>query len=308
MRTSDVYAGSFDESVPLDSSSNVCPECDGRFAPSGGESVCEDCGLVREEPRLDRGPEWRACDRAERKRTGAPVTEARHDRGLSTTIGRWRDANGNSLSGRKRRQLGRLRREHSRSRCESKADGNLMYAFNEIRRISGVLELAESIRDQACALFRTAQSEGLLRGRSIEGMAAGCVYAVARCNGLSRTVVEVAEPAPIGRGKVEGAYRVLNAELGLPAKPVGPSAFVPRFCSELGVSDEIQSRALRLAEAAEEAGVTNGVQPSGFAAGCLYKALDGRRTPSQGTVASVADTSTKTLRKHRDTLDELGSP
>lgn len=308
MRTSDVYAGSFDESVPLDSSSNVCPECDGRFAPSGGESVCEDCGLVREEPRLDRGPEWRACDRAERKRTGAPVTEARHDRGLSTTIGRWRDSNGNSLSGRKRRQLGRLRREHTRSRCESKADRNRMHAFNEIRRITGVLELAESIRDQACALFRTAQGEGLLPGRSIEAVAAGCVYAVARCNGLPRTVEEVAEPAPVGRAKVEGAYRVLNAELGLPSRPLVPSEFVPRLGSELGVSDDVQHRALRLAEAAEEAGVTNGVQPSGFAAACLYKALEGSRVVTQGEVASAANTSAKTLRKHRDTLAEAGVP
>jgi transcription initiation factor TFIIB len=182
-----------------------------------------------------------------------------------------------------------------------------MYAFTDIRRITSVLELAESIRDQACALFRTAQREGLLPGRSIEAMAAGCVYAVVRCNGLPRTVAEVAEPAPVDRTNVEGAYRVLNAELGLPAKPLSPSAFVPRISSALGVSDDVQHRALRLAAAAEEAGLTNGVQPSGFAGGCLYKALEGRPVPTQCEVASAADTSRKTVRKHRDTLNELGA-
>ncbi|MFQ3319670.1 MAG: transcription initiation factor TFIIB, partial [Natronomonas sp.] len=47
-----------------------------------------------------------------------------------------------------------------------------------------------------------------------------------------------------------------STELGLPAKPVTPSAFVPRLASELDVSDQIRQRARQLAEASESTGPT----------------------------------------------------
>mgnify|MGYP002760187302 CR=1 FL=1 len=66
-----------------------CPDCDGQLRTEAEETVCSDCGLVVDTDRIDHGPEWRSFDdsRTNPKRTGAPLTEARHDRGLSTEIG-----------------------------------------------------------------------------------------------------------------------------------------------------------------------------------------------------------------------------
>jgi len=63
-----------------------CPDCDGQLRTEAEETVCSDCGLVVDTDRIDHGPEWRSFDdsRTNPKRTGAPLTEARHDRGLST--------------------------------------------------------------------------------------------------------------------------------------------------------------------------------------------------------------------------------
>jgi len=66
-----------------------------------------------------------------------------------------------------------MRREHSRGRFQTKAERNLAHGLGEVRRIVSTLELSASIRDQACQLFRSAQNEDLLRGRSIEAIAAG---------------------------------------------------------------------------------------------------------------------------------------
>ena len=89
----------------------TCPECDGSLAADAehGETVCEECGLVIEEDNIDRGPEWRAFDSAEKdekSRVGAPTTNMMHDKGLSTNIG-WqdKDAYGNSLSSRDRKSV-----------------------------------------------------------------------------------------------------------------------------------------------------------------------------------------------------------
>jgi transcription initiation factor TFIIB len=306
MATRDIYETTFDEDVQTDAESNQCPECDGRVTTNAVENVCEECGLVVDEQRIDHGPEWRGFEEDERERTGAPLTAARHDRGLSTEIGRGTDANGNELSGQKRRRLARMRREQTRGRFQSKAERNLAHGLGEVRRISSALELSETIRDQACRLFRSAQNEDLLRGRSIEAMAAASVYGACRCNGQPRTLDEVSESARLKQSRVTNAYTTLNTELGLPAQPVTPSAFVPRLASELEVSDQIRQRARRLAEASESTGATTGVRPSGFAAACLYKA--GREQGqwlTQSDVAAVANVSAVTVRTHRDTLDEL---
>jgi len=306
MTNRDIYETTFDEDVQTETESNHCPECDGRIITNSVETVCEDCGLVLDENQIDHGPEWRRFDTDERERTGAPLTAARHDRGLSTEIGRGADANGNDLSGSKRRRLARMRRHQSRGRFQSKAERNLAHGLGEVRRIVSALDLSESLRDQACQLFRSAQTEDLLRGRSIEAMAAASVYGACRCTGRPQPFDDVIEVARVEDSRVRNAYTTLNTELGLPAQPVTPSTFVPRLASELDVSDQIRQRARQLAAAAESTGVTTGVQPSGFAAACLYKAgREHGRWLTQSDVADVADVSPVTVRTHRDTLDEL---
>ena len=191
-------------SSPTDS----CPDCGGTVRSQQHELVCADCGLVVETDTLDRGPEWRSFDDSDATpaRTGAPLTVARHDRGLSTEIGHKTDATGSTVPGRKRAQLARLRREQARGRFQSKADRNLAHGLNEVRRIASGLGLAESLRNQACQLFRSAQAECLLRGRSIESMATASVFGACRCAGAARLLSEVARHARVDDSRVGAAY------------------------------------------------------------------------------------------------------
>lgn len=304
MATREIYSTSFDEDVSDDST--ACPECSGQMRTNAVETVCEDCGLVVDEQRLDHGPEWRAYDEDARRRTGAPLTATLHDRGLSTEIGRRTDANGIELAGQKKRQLSRLRREHKRGQFQSKTERNLAHGLGEIRRIVSALGLSDSVRDQACQLFRSAQQEDLLVGRSIEAIATASVYGVCRCNGLPQTLDDVTTPARVEQSRVSNAYKTLNTELGLPTQPVRPSAFVPRLASDLDVPNHIRRRSRTLAEQAATAGVATGVQPAGFAAACLYTAAS--ETDwwlTQSEAAEAANVTPVTIRSHRDTLDEL---
>src|SRR6056297_1908197 len=305
MATRNIYETTFDEDVQTDTESNQCPECDGRVTTNTVETVCEDCGLVIDEQRIDHGPEWRGFDVDKRERTGAPLTAARHDRGLSTEIGRGTDAKGNELSGEKQRRLARMRREQTRGRWRSKAERNLAHGLGEVRRLASALELSDSVRDQACQLFRSAQNEDLLRGRSIEAIAAASVYGACRCNGLSRLVDDVSEMARVAESRVTNAYKTLNEELGLPAEPVSPSMFVPRLASDLECPDRIRQRARTPAEQAEKRGVTTGVHPAGFAAACLYKAgQEQGQWVTQRAVAESGNVTPTTVRTHHETLEE----
>jgi len=281
----------------------TCPECGGRLNASGDETVCGECGLVVGADRIDRGPEWRSFDDGEdRKRTGAPLTRSRHDRGLSTEIGYGSDGR---LTGRKRRQLSRMRREHNRSRIASKTERNQVYAFTEIRRMVADQSLPESIKEQACTLFRSAQSEDLLRGRSLEGFAAATVYAACRAGTVSRTVDEMVEVSRASRDEFKAAYGALNTELGLPIGPIDPREYLPRFASQLDLDADVERRARDLARRAREDGIVGGRDPSGFAAGCLYAAArEFDAGVTQAEAADVADVSPVTLRSAYHDLTE----
>jgi transcription initiation factor TFIIB len=274
--------------------------------PDGGETVCADCGLVVGEYRIDHGPEWRtfADDDGNPKRTGAPLTRSRHDRGLSTEIGR-----STRVKGRKRRQLARMRRQHNRARISTKRERNQVYAFTEIRRLTSALSLPERIRDHACSLFRSAQNEDLLCGRSLEGFAAACVYAACRVARVSRTVDEVVRAAKATEDEQRAAYDALNRELGLPVGPIDPVEYVPRFATELGLAGEVERRAREYAAEAAERGLSVGRNPSGVAAACLYTAaLDANAGVTQKEAADVAGVTPVTLRstyaEFRDGDDE----
>ena len=288
-----------------------CPECGGDVTADSehGETVCRDCGLVVEEDAVDRGPEWRAFDAAEKdskSRVGAPTTNMMHDKGLSTNID-WRDkdAYGNSLGARQRKKMQRLRKWNERFRTRDSQERNLKQALGEIDRMSSALGLPENVRETASVIYRRALSEGLLPGRSIEGVSTSAVYAAARQAGVPRSLDEVAAVSRVEKSEIARTYRYVVRELGLEVRPADPESYVPRFASELGLSDESENRARELLRSAKEQGVHSGKSPVGLAAAAVYAAslLTNEKT-TQAAVSEVADISEVTIRNRYHELLE----
>lgn len=279
-----------------------CPECEGSLRSMGAETVCDECGLVVSEDRLDRGPEWRsfADDDTNPERCGAPLTRSRHDRGLSTEIG-----HSTRLKGRKRRRVARMRRQHKRAQISSKRERNQVYGFTEIRRLIGQLELPDALCERACVLFESAQKMDLFQGRCIEGFAAAAVYAVCRTASVSRTLDEIVTVASADEDELKVAYGALNRELDLPTGPIDPTEYLARFASELDVPNEIERHARELATDARDSGLVAGRNPSGVAAACLYTAA--RRAGhdlTQRVAGDIAGVSAVTIRNTYQDLRE----
>ena len=188
-----------------------CPECDGDLVASGAETICQGCGLVVEENEIDRGPEWRAFDSAEKdekSRVGAPTTNMMHDKGLSTNIDwRDRDAYGNSLDSRQRQKMQRLRKWNERFRTRDSKERNLKQALGEIDRMSSALGLPEDVRETASVIYRRALDENLLPGRSIEGVSTASLYAAARQAGVPRSLDEVSGVSRVEKSEIARTYR-----------------------------------------------------------------------------------------------------
>ncbi|WP_254279292.1 transcription initiation factor IIB [Haloarcula marina] len=307
MSSSKPYTDGFDEDPDTDLR-GACPECTGAVAVDGGERACTDCGLVIDGHGLAYGnrPRW-SEDGPDTRRTGAPLTPARHDDGLSSEIGRGGDANGNPLSARKRRQIRRLRREHTRGRFRSKAEQNLAFACGEIARIVGAIDLKRDIREFASRLFRRAQNRSLIRGRSLEGFAAASVFAACRCRGIQRPAAEIASVARCDEETLLNDYRTLNVELQLETTLQKPDQLLPGIASTLELEHTVANRARELIREAESAGIANGRRPAGVVAAAIYlagKDFSDRRT--QREIADAAGVSTVTLRQRMYDLEETG--
>ncbi|MFC6962544.1 transcription initiation factor IIB [Halocatena marina] len=291
----------------------VCSECGGKLITDDehGETVCAECGLVAEEDEIDPGPEWRAfnsSERDEKSRVGAPTTHMMHDRGLSTTIG-WqdRDAYGNSLTGRQRQKMQRLRTWNERFRTRDSKERNLKQALGEIERMASALGLPKTVRETASVIYRRALAEDLLPGRSIEGVATAALYGAARQTGTPRSIDEVAAVSRIDAMEFKRTYRYIVRELNLEIEPADPVSYVGRFASELDISEEAERRARELLESAKKDDVTSGKSPVGLAAAAVYAAprLTNEKI-TQSEVSEVTDISEVTIRNRYKELLEAG--
>ncbi|WP_277554269.1 transcription initiation factor IIB [Halobaculum limi] len=277
-----------------------------------GELMHEPTGLIVEENRVDRGPEWRAFNHSERQsksRVGAPVTETMHDKGLTTTID-WKDqdAYGRSISSEKRSQMHRLRKWQERIRTKDAGERNLQFALSEIDRMASALGVPRSVREVSSVMYRRALNEDLIRGRSIEGVSTATLYAACRKEGIPRSLEEISEVSRVERKEIGRTYRYISQELGLEMKPVDPKKYVPRFGSQLDLSEEVKSKANEIIETTAEEGLLSGKSPTGFAAAAIYAAsLLCNEKKTQREVADVAQVTEVTIRnRYQEQIEAMG--
>jgi|TARA_B100001964_G_C14260970_1_gene615493 transcription initiation factor TFIIB len=291
---------------------DICPECNSKSLVKDyerAEIVCNECGTVCDDKIMDMGPEWRAFDyeqRVKRSRVGAPMTYTIHDKGLSTVID-WRnkDSYGKDISPRKRAQIYRLRKWQQRIRVSNATERNLAFALTELDRVASRLGLPRNVRETAAMVYRRAVEKGLIRGRSIEGVAASSLYAACRQCKVPRTLDEIADSAKLNRKEIGRTYRFVSRELGINLSPTTPIDYVPRFGSELNLSGEVQSKAIEILKKAMQKELTSGRGPTGVSAAAIYISsvlLGERRT--QREVADVAGVTEVTIRNRYKELAE----
>ncbi|CAI50502.2 transcription initiation factor TFB [Natronomonas pharaonis DSM 2160] len=276
-----------------------------------GELIHEPTGLVLEDEHIDRGPEWRAFTHSERQsksRVGAPTTQTMHDKGLTTQID-WKDkdAYGQSISSDKRSQMNRLRKWQERIRTKDAGERNLQFALSEIDRMASALGVPRSVREVASVTYRRALDEDLIRGRSIEGAATATLYAACRQESIPRSLDEVAEVARVEQKEIGRTYRYLSQELGLEIKPADPKEYVPRFCSELALSEAVEQKTREIIDVTAEEGMLSGKSPTGYAAAAIYAAsLLCNEKKTQREVAEVAQVTEVTIRnRYQEQIEAL---
>ncbi|MCJ7739892.1 transcription initiation factor IIB [Candidatus Microgenomates bacterium] len=287
-----------------------CPECASKnliHDYDSGETICGDCGLVLYEQTLDRGPEWRAFtqeEKASRSRVGMPTSYSIHDKGLSTTISQInRDAFGRRLPQSTRLQMWRLRKWQIRSRVHSSIDRNLAQAMSELERLSSKVSISSPIREKAAVIYRKALDKRLVRGRSINAIAAAALYAACRKSGSPRTLLEIAHASLAYKKDVARCYRMLLQELDFHMPLSDPLTFVSKIAEKNGVSGKTQGKAIAILGEARRKRFSSGKDPMGMAAAALYIAcLQNNEKVTQKDIAEASGVTEVTVRNRYKAL------
>ncbi len=287
-----------------------CTECGSRNIyrnAEKGETTCRECGLVIEDRMIDFSQEWRDFEDdsgGSKRRTGAPSSQTSFDQGLGTEVGSTSDFY-KLGSDRNRDKFFRLRNWNIR--ISTAIERNLKVALAELKRVSSFLKLPKSVEEEAARIYRRAVQKGLVRGRSMESVVAGALYAACRRHEVPRTLDEMSESSGIEKKEIGRTYRFVTRELEISIKPSNPADYIPRFASALKLSAETQSKSVDILEMARDIELTSGRGPTGIAAAALYVAslIHGEKR-TQREVADVAGVTEVTIRnRYKELIKKL---
>ena len=244
--------------------SNLCPECGGSimFIEEKAEDVCRQCGLILNERQVDFSHSGKRAytsqERNNREQTGSPISILLPDMGLTTVIDTQKITNPD---------LKRAAKWNTRITWQKR---NLLIATTELKRIGSNINLPNHVKEEAMRLYIEAFKRKLLRGRSINGIVAACLYLACRRKGIPRTLQEILEEASVSPKEVRRSVSILMKEFKLKTQATDPVALLPRDVTDLGLDSEIVALTSKILTTYISNFSISGIDPKGLCAGAIY--------------------------------------
>ena len=272
-----------------------CPECDSTDNITDyirAEVFCNKCGLVLDESIIENYPKnnYNSDIIENSNGIGAPVTLTLHDKGLSTTIGKYnKDHYGNSLKNKEKNKFYRLRKLDSKSKLSTNKDKYLFNALLNLDRMCCSLDLPKNVRENAAYIYRKTIKKNSLKGRSSIGILAAALYASCKICNIPRTLHEISNVSNVPEKNIGRYYKFLNKLMKFKIQPPTPYNYLNRFCNDLDLGCEVVSKSKEILKEADSKNITKGRNPIICTAASIYKAsliCESRR--SQKEIAKIA--------------------
>ncbi|MFX0006239.1 MAG: transcription initiation factor IIB family protein [Promethearchaeota archaeon] len=263
-----------------------------------GYKVCLNCGLTSDihlvederraygkeeiEKRKQTEPRWRDFG----SRTVLPINKT--------------DYKGNYLTPENKTLF--LRLAKIQNSLISSIERNFWEAKPKMKLIASKLNIPEHIHETAWKIYSLIAKKKLTMGRTIEGFIAASLYVAIRVHEFPKTLDEISDTFMISRKTIirclSLVIREILPKLNLNYKPISIKQLIFKYGNELGLSMEIQNKALDIISKTSKKGLSvNGKDPRGYAASSIYLAVkfaDQKLTQTQ--VAKAAKITEVTLR------------
>lgn len=277
--------------------SNICPECGGMIISiqAFGEVVCGQCGLVINERAIDFSHSGRRAftnqEKTQRERTGSPISILMPNMSLSTVIERNKISNPD---------LKRAVKWNTRISWQTR---HMLIATTELKRICSNLNLPDYIKKEAMYLYKQAFEKKLLRGRSINGVVAACIYYAIRIKKIPITFQEVIDETSTSAKDVRRYYATVIREFNLKAPNADPINLIPKNIAKLGLNNEIEKMTLSFLKTYKSNIHTSGKNPKGIVAGAIYLSCKIKELSiTQSEIAKIVGVTEVTLRSRYSEL------
>lgn len=304
----------------------VCPECK-IFPPdlierfSEGDIVCGSCGLVLSDRVVDTRSEWRTFSNDDQNgddpsRVGDAGNPLLDTEDLSTMISYVPE---NVKAGRE------LNRAQSKSLVDKK-DNALSAAYAKISQMCDGYQLPKIVQDGAKEVYKLVHDERLLRGKSQESIMAAAIFIGCRKAKVARTFKEIWALTNVPKKEIGKVFKIIKRVIQ-EKDETNPGAYslikdseqttqtsaedlIRRFCSHLGLSNEVTNAAEYIARRCKESGILAGRSPITIAATVIYMTsllFGAEVTPSKianktGVSDGTIKTSLKVMYEDREKL------
>jgi transcription initiation factor TFIIB len=264
--------------------------------PESAEVICNGCGMVISDTTMAAQEMESRVSGNNGDGTSAPLS--RHDRGLATIIGSHNvDASGKKLDSNTSLTFERLRTWDARTQIDSSIDRNLARAFSELLMLKDKLGLSDAIVEKTAYIYRKVVVRRLVRGRTIPGMLAACLYLSCRETGTPRTIKDISSKSNIKRKDIARSIRLIILEFDIRAPIFDPMKCIAKIANISKVSEKTKRQAFDIMNMANRSKISAGKDPMALAASILYIACkETAENKTQRDMAKAAGVTEVTIR------------
>ena len=194
-----------------------CPDCGAiAFYHTGTEIFCKQCGLLIDDQQL-----VAAVDKF--------VQESAQDPRLAVASG-----------------LGVRGKIVKNSWLYTRREKNLVYANKFLDLLTDRLTLNKQILTDTIALFAQINNSGLLSGRTLDQFICASLYHTCMVHELPKTLVELSMYSGIPIRDISQGYKLMKKKIMLPVVSIATIDLIPKYGSDIGLSQKAVSRAMEL--------------------------------------------------------------
>src|SRR2546426_5827886 len=209
-----------------------CAFCSGGLVSDieKNESFCSNCGIVARQNYDTADHQILALSGSDSDlESQAPTSIMMYDISLSTFIDKKNvDASGKLIRGYA--EMEKLRKLNKFTISNDSKTRNLSKAMKEIRKITEILGLRMLIAERAFYIYRKALGKGLIKGRSIAGIAAAAIYIACKDAGIMFPIDKIGEHIEnLDRKNIVHYYKFLLRQMKMSVASPNPYQIVSRI-------------------------------------------------------------------------------
>lgn len=130
--------------------------------------------------------------------------------------------------------------------------------------------LDKVVVDTAKQIYKKVDDGKLLKGKNQESIMAACIYVGCRQQNSTRTFKEICALTKVSKKEIGRCFKLLQPMFENPVQQISLDAYISRFASNLGLSNDIRKASLSLANQVTNLGILAGKSPISLVSVCLY--------------------------------------